>query len=441
MLLYNLITLLCVCLMNDVCKALSVHPLKTLVVFDSRLTSLQDHSEFLQSLENRDHELVFEQVDHEDFDPQFYFLSEDEHSNLYDNMIIFPIKTKRGSSSLTSSKLLKFYENGGDVLAITSPVGVTDPVRLFLNQLSIYPAPKGYILRDYFNASDEKKNTFAIAGSDSLNDYVFNSSSDAELVYSKGSSALLGSSDLLVPILKAPSTSLNKNVNDEEWTIGSQGYLIAAFQNLKNARMTWVGSDKFFANGLYESNNKAFIEELTKWTFREKSVIKVNGAKHYHADKTSYEELPYKTTDEVVYEILLSEFKDNKWIPYEGTDVQFELKMIDPYYRLTMNAEENVGESKKFTTGVFKLPDHHGVFTFQVDYKRPGLTYVESKSTHAIRNLAHTEYPRSWEITNARVYLCSIFAVIGLWLVFVVAFIATSKKVVNKPTAASKKNN
>ena len=82
----------------------------------------------------------------------------------------------------------------------------------------------------------------------------------------------------------------------------------------------------------------------------------------------------------------------------------------------------------------FTIPDHHGMFTFELDYKRPGLSFLNDKRIVAVRHLANDEYKRSWEITNAWMYVASAGFVVIAWLVFVTIFlfIGDEKKVERK---------
>ncbi|AMD20740.1 HDL004Cp [Eremothecium sinecaudum] len=400
----------------SIVSALSVHGLKTLVIYDSKITNLEDYSAFFEGLKKR--QFITDVVSVSDADTDHVALYDGE-TRLYDNLILFPIKGRIINSKISTQSLLQFFSEGGDILAITSPRGLTTPVRVFLNQLGIYPSPKDYQLVDYFQSGTA--DVITVSTREVKNSYVYSSEAPVNLVYS-GSSALLGNSELIVPILPAPRTSFARGKREDDWTIGSQGYMMAAVQNLNNARATWAGSDAFFSNANSPINSQ-FIEELIKWTFREKGVIKSVGFTHNHIDGSTWEEVPYKIRDPIVYEIGFSEWKGDQWVPYIANDVQFELRMIDPYYRLTLNASRSTKEVQYYSTGEFKLPDHHGVFSFVTDYKRTGISYIYEKDVKAVRHLANDEYPRSYEITNAWVNIGSIFCVIAWYVIFVFLYI------------------
>lgn len=403
---------------------------KTLVLYDERLTTIENYSVLFNSMRERSYDLNFVSVTN---GTESYSLFDGE-DRLYDNVVVFPAKGKSLNKQLGVKSLLKFSQNGGNLLTITSPDGVADSVRLFLNQLGVYPSPKDYRLTDNFQDSSSSLQV----SSSTLKNKLIYGNNDETFVFANSSVALLDNREQLIPVLAAPRTSYSSGKSENLWAAGSQAYLVAAFQALNSARVTWVGSTEFLDDSNTQVNGH-FVDELVKWTFQEKGVVKITGHSHSHADGTIYESVPYKIKDLVRYDIGLSEWNGEKWQPYVADDVQFELKMIDPYYRLNLVPAKSDEVTQWYTSEEFRLPDHHGVFTFQVDYKRPGITFISASDVKAIRHLAHDEYPRSWEITNAGVYLSGIFAVIFAWIVFVIFFVSTSR--VNKNINVEKKTN
>lgn len=412
-------------------NALSVHDLKTLVIYDSKVTNLEDYSQFFKSLTDRTFDVHFSAVDHGNQSLNLF----KDNRRLYDNLVVFPIKSRHLLKELPPASLMDFSSAGGDILTITSPEAVPESTRLFLNQLGIYPSPKDYDLVNY--SSSGPMRVLKLSDEMVLNKYV--SSPQGHSLEYEGSSALLDNNELIVEILTAPRTSACKDSkkNAEDWSVGTQGHLVTGFQTKDNARVTWVGSQNFFDDSHFESNGH-FVEELTKWTFREKSVIKSSGAVHKHVDGSNYDKAPYKVKDDVVYEIGLSIWDGQEWQPFVTDDVQFELRLVDPYYRITLAPTDKDNSSQFYSTGEFTLPDHHGIFTFLTDYRRSGLSFICERDVKAIRHLANDEYPRSYEITNAWIYLTSIFSVILAFLVFIILFSAQSK---NSTIASEKKKN
>ncbi|CAR27908.1 hypothetical protein ZYGR_0N03950 [Zygosaccharomyces rouxii] len=408
--------------------AASVHASKTLVLYDERLDQLDSFSNFLDDLKSREYEIDYYTAN-STADIELY----EGENRLYDNLIVLPVKGKHINKLISDKTLLQFYNDGGDILSVTSPGAVPDSIRLFLNQLGIFPSPKGYELVDNVQGS------LKIGSSEYRGSRIYEAKDGDSISLSSSSAALLDNREQIFPILAAPRTSYTGATSKDPWSVGSQGFLAAAFQNLKNARVAWLGSVDFLKNEFYGSNGN-FVQEVAKWVFQEKNVIKSVSASHFHADGTSYEEVPYKIKDTVIYEVGFSEWNGEKWVPFITDDIQFELKMLDPYYRLTLKPGRQEGEVQYYTTGEFNLPDHHGVFTFETDYKRDGFSFAVQRDVKPIRNLAHSEYARSWDISNAVIYLSSIFSVIFAWIIFIIFFI-TASPAVSKSVNTSKKNN
>ena len=130
------------------------------------------------------------------------------------------------------------------------------------------------------------------------------------------------------------------------------------------------------------------------------------------------------------------------WAPFNipaGDALQLEFTMLDPYHRLNLKPstyQPSPQNSTVFTTS-FKLPDQHGIFNFRLNYKRPFLTYVDEKRTVTVRHFAHDEYPRSYAISGAYVWMLGIGATITGWLWFVGVWLY-SKPVVEEPRKGKK---
>ncbi|RKP16992.1 Dolichyl-diphosphooligosaccharide-protein glycosyltransferase 48kDa subunit, partial [Rozella allomycis CSF55] len=90
--------------------------------------------------------------------------------------------------------------------------------------------------------------------------------------------------------------------------------------------------------------------------------------------------------------------------PFTANDLQLEIAMLDPYYRLNL---QKVGPGE-FSSGIFKLPDTYGVFTFRLIYQRPFLSYLKYENQVVLRPYALNEYERF--ITSAFPYYCNIFS-------------------------------
>jgi oligosaccharyltransferase complex subunit beta len=396
--------------------AASVKGVDLLLVYDAKLSPLESYTELVSSLESQGLKV-------ETADSSSDISIADRGVFHYQHVVILPSKQRKLGKDITGAQLVDFFNQGGDVLALTSPLGVSEAVRTFWNELGVYPAPKGYELIDHFTydkeLGQEYHNIIQLNEKNFLDQSIVR---PLELSY-QGSSALLNNNPQLIPLIQAPTTSFAKSSKDgdEEWTVGKQGYLSVAFQGLNDARALWAGDANLLSNQFLDQD-KQFVNDLIQWVFGIKNVLKTKAIRHSHADGTPYEVRPYKIKDDIHYEIELQQWDGSKWVPYVASDLQLEIKLLDPYHRLNLSLVSSSGESALYSTD-FKLPDKHGVFSFQIDYKRPGFTFLEEKDILSIRHLANDEYPRSWEITNSWVYITSSIVVFSGWFVFVLAFI------------------
>ncbi|RUS17004.1 Oligosaccharyltransferase 48 kDa subunit beta-domain-containing protein [Endogone sp. FLAS-F59071] len=97
--------------------------------------------------------------------------------------------------------------------------------------------------------------------------------------------------------------------------------------------------------------------------------------------------------------------------------------MLDPYIRKTLTPLPSASNQRaaKFQTQL-QLPDVYGVFTFRVNYKRPGYTYLVDQSTVALRPFRHDEYPRF--LTAAYPYYAGAASMSAGFLAFVVVWLS-----------------
>lgn len=79
--------------------------------------------------------------------------------------------------------------------------------------------------------------------------------------------------------------------------------------------------------------------------------------------------------------IDLEQKTDGEWRPYISDDIQLQFIMLEPYYSVMLEREEeNVGDSGKATYSYkFRVPQRLGIFRFVIDYMRYGLTFLDEQ--------------------------------------------------------------
>lgn len=199
------------------------------------------------------------------------------------------------------------------------------------------------------------------------------------------------------------------------------------------------------------SSNLAVLQALTSWLTQQQGVLRVESTSHsrnkMHAQdvRESYEELDvidedgehriqrmYRIRDTVTYSIELSQRTPAGWVPApKDLDLQVSLVMLDPYVTTNLTASQpqstietltkstSSPRSQRYST-TFQLPDRHGVYTFIVDWKRHGWSYIHTRDTSPVRPYNHDEHPRglhsAWPyVVGATSTMVAFLAFACLW--------------------------
>ncbi len=244
------------------------------------------------------------------------------------------------------------------------------------------------------------------------------------------------------------SANPDKDITNHPENAGTDTLLVSAFQARNNARVIVSGSIELFSNEFFNSKgsgNKVFCEELTKWGFGKSGVLRFRDIVHHKVDGTppdvilhekerpdlpqtlfpdpeiTRNSLVYRIKDEIVYKMIVEEFKDGSWKPFAANDMQMEFVMLDPYVRKNMIADKQTGEH----TATFIAPDNYGIFKFRVLYRRLGYSVLHAETQVSIRPFKHNEYERF--IPTAFPYYASIFSMVFGFLVFSLFFLFSSE--------------
>lgn len=356
---------------------------------------------------------------------------------LYDTIVLLPTNKRSGflRSDLLANNLLKLAELNTNIIVIGGGEGTqySAGVRAYLQELGIYPSPLNHLLIDHFNGDKQIRMGArnVVAGNGIV-------SSMPDFTYT-GGAAIVSNNQLLMPLVRADETAFTVGlkspllVADGQWASGKQAFVAAALQARNNARTLWLGLQE-----LLES------EELYMWAMQLRQKLGLMFVQHSRAAEPSKMNPPlYRVKEQAYYSVGISELRDGHWVPYRVPDSrhmpQVAFRMLDPYQRIDMQAlgpAATTDNDQQIDTFVYyanlTVPDQHGVFTFEVDYARPGYTFLKDERAVSVRHLANDEFKRSWEITNAWVYVASSGMVVMAWLLFVVIYIYVSNPRVGK---------
>ncbi|KAK9465417.1 Dolichyl-diphosphooligosaccharide--protein glycosyltransferase subunit WBP1 [Lipomyces arxii] len=421
--------LVTLCITVSSVLALSTTGSRALFVADSSF-NIDDYTVFLGDLKKRGFKIDIRSP----LDPDLSLFIYGERN--YDHVILtLPSTQKQLGPNLLTKPFLDFISKDGNVLILLNPEQhAINSVRDFAREIDIQLPFRDIKIVDHFNydadLSPELHDVLVLDSSNTVSKSVSALGGSEKLIYPSGQAFVLGNNDLIVPILRASETAYTFDPTEEmlasesPFASGTQAYLVAGIQTRNNARAVIVSTDKLFSDDLLnneKSANRKFATDVAKWVFQESGVIRLDSVTHNLINSTEQDPYIYRVKQDVEYEAKISEYVNDKWVPYIADDVQLEFTMLDPYYRITLSPSENE-ESTSFKT-TFTTPDQHGMFTFKLNYKRTGLSYIEDKRTVVVRHFGHNEFLRSFEIPNAYPYITSILVVIGAWFLFILLWI------------------
>ncbi|KAJ4374936.1 oligosaccharyl transferase glycoprotein complex, beta subunit [Neocucurbitaria cava] len=390
----------------------------------------------------------------------------------YDHVVLLPGKSKGLGPALTANNFLEFMKKDGNILlALSSEQATPTAVQSLLLEVDIsIPADKGALVVDHFNydssSAAEKHDVLLLPFPAALKSDVKNFfAGEGYVAVPRAVGQALGNeSPLISPILRAPSTAYSYNPKDEAegvedpFAVGGQLNLVSALQANNAARLTVVGSAEMLQNKWFAEKvqldgkaittaNRDFAHKLSAWTFKETGVLKVGKVLHYQDEGASKklntsvaipENNPtiYRIKSDVHFQVEISEYTNDHlapFVPSPNDNIQLEFSMLSPFHRLNLSPIGKTANATIFGVA-FKTPDQHGIFNFRVNYRRPFLTNIDEKRQVTVRHFAHDEWPRSWQISGAWVWIGGVWVTVLGWLAFVAVWLysAPSERSVKK---------
>ncbi|KAI9207209.1 Dolichyl-diphosphooligosaccharide--protein glycosyltransferase subunit WBP1 [Polychytrium aggregatum] len=423
-----------VLLLSAVCLALakSSQGSRALVLLND-LAEAPAYSQFLKSLQDRGFTLTVKAG----ADKDVRLVSHEER--VVDHVVILSPKISTYGGDITVGSLIDFVSRGGNILAVSS-AAQSEFLRDFGIEFSVDYDDSQTRVIDHFNFANQDAQHTLVAASRLVSSAAIVPSLSAPVLFRGVGHRLNGKNPLIVPVLtgypgQTYSWDLNANSELDPKTVvaGEEVVLASALQARDNARVVFVGSSDLFTDELIsspvqvgdktyaKSGNLEFITELSKWAFAEKSVLRIKKSKHHREGETEQHGI-YRIKDQMIYRVDISEYRDDVWQPFHASDVQFEALMLDPYVRVNMKetAVSHDPTVSRFTAS-FKLPDQYGVFTFKVDYRRHGYSWITASDVVEIRPYRHNQYPRF--LSAALPYYVNAFSMILAFFLFAVVFL------------------
>ncbi|KAJ3216997.1 hypothetical protein HDU67_008642 [Dinochytrium kinnereticum] len=385
---------------------------RTLVVLNSAEEESK-YSTFLGSLRARGFDLILTSAADKNALVKY-------EERIYDNLLVLA-HSAASLGGITPAAVVDFQKRGGNVLVAGSS-SVSETIRDIAVEYSVEFDEKSFVVQDDFSHLDNDPTLVLtsrfVGPAGAISEQV---KQGKPVIYRGNGARLTGRNKLATTFLSGTATSFSwpigsKKPLDKFAIVGSGLSLVSALQTRGNARIVFSGSADIFSDELLNkkladgssNGNFAFITDVSKWVFQEKGVLKIKSTSH-HRENEDRQHGAYRIKDDMVFRIEISEYNENSWRPFQATDIQFEAVMLDPYVRANLTQAGTSSDAGIFEVR-FRLPDVYGVFTFKVDYRRHGYSWIESKETVAVHPFRHNEYPRF--LTPAFPYYVNSFSMI-----------------------------
>ena len=419
---------------------LSYQSKKTLVLLDD-WHNVATNSVFWNQIKKMGYEIDFKMAN----DKEIKLTNYGEY--IYENIVFFaPTYVDSGKNEITIEKLLKFIDDGHDLMIFgSSDAGkfirslvnefgadfddfdsqVKDSVYLHYNPKEV--GLNKQLLDLYDDEIIISKNVIKISN-------IFKNPK-GYILYKGIGMDLDPQNKYVFPILSGDTNSYSVSKNTGEvFSNGEHIKLVNGYQARNNRRVVVLGSteicsDKFYylsmgedTKSMLESPNAVFCSDLLNWNFQRTGVLKFTNVKHNNNQGQSLDTYRIKDYLEYYIDILEYDYVNDSWKNYDADDIQLSFLMMNPYY---INQLKRI-YGKPTYYAKFRAPEKHGVFKFIVDYHRTGYSYIFSSTKVPLRPFYHNEFPRF--IPCAYPYYVSVFVILGSFILFSILFLYGKEK-------------
>ncbi|KAI8454936.1 oligosaccharyltransferase 48K subunit, partial [Phakopsora pachyrhizi] len=407
---------------------------KILVITEDNMKT-ENYNQFWASLRSREHELKFRSV--KEATPAL----KEFDKPAFDHLILFAPSSKHFAADLSPQALVQYLNDGGNILLAGSS-DISEFWRDFVREFEIDFDDRSTAVMDHFqNHDQDPTKIYSQADSNSRlieDEVIIPSSIKSSLspILFRGIGHSIGKNPMLMSILRASPVAYSKEIGTNEtdtnpFIIGDEIGLISGFQTRKQSRISFVGSIDFFSDDFFNAEltlpdgektptgNKKVAERLSKWTFQELGVLRIISASH---SKVNGEKEPsrYRINEEIEYKVDIQSLENGVWRPFMASDIQLEFTMLDPHLRVTLTPKKSKDGTFATYSKVFRAPDRHGVFTFNLDYRRRnGLTNLKNQLQVSVTPLEHDQYER-FIFGAYPYYLGSLNVLIGFFIFSIV---------------------
>lgn len=392
---------------------------EVLVVIESD-TVLKTHSRFIDSLAT-----IGKTIDVRPADSKSIELSFDGEY-LYDAVVLLCPTAPKMERKLSVDSLIRFVDAGRN-LFIAAGHGYSDYTSKVAASIGVDLDSKSNTLTDHqqvFKPLDDGTHTFIRAGGLVKSKYLFGDESIAgeHIVFSGPGATLFTDNELVDNVIWGSgscysSDGATKPITKIPRAAGSGCLLAASVSTRVGSRAAYFGSFDALSNKVFDKAGKKHEGAMTSfvaWTLGHTGVLRTKNLVHSSIDDSGELANEYRVKDTIKFaiDVQVWDGPNGIWTAYVADDIQVEFVMLNPWVRQRLQYS---GSPNGTYSAVIPVPDQIGVYKFNIQYFRPGVSPIVVSKVVPVRPYLHNEYERFIGMASPY-YAASFSMLIGVFL-------------------------
>lgn len=350
---------------------------------------------------------------------------------IYDAVVLLCPTAPKMEKKLPVDALIRFVDAGRD-LFVAAGHGYSEYTAKVASSIGVdldYKRNKMTDHRYVFQPLDDGSHTFIRAGGLVQSRYLFGGDEIEanDIVFSGPGATLFTDNELVDNVIWGSGSCYSTDPSAKPITkiprvAGSASVLAAALSTRTQSRASYFGSIDSLSNDVFDEAGRKHETALTSflaWTVGHAGVLRARNLVHSSISDNGDLANEYRVKDTIKFSIDVEEWNGAEavWMPYLADDMQVEFVMLNPWVRKRLQSSVHKNGTYEATIPV---PDQIGVYKFNIQYFRPGVSPIMMSKVVPVRPYLHNEYERF--IGMASPYYASSFSMlIGVLLMGLVA--------------------
>lgn len=390
-----------------------------LVVFEEE-TVLKTHSRFIDSLTAIGKTIEVRPASAGSID-----LSADGQY-LYDAVVLLCPTAPKMEKKLPVGTLIRFVDSGRN-LFVTAGHDFSDYTSKVAASIGVDLDSRKNKVTDHqkvFEKADDGTHTFIRAGGLVRSRHLFGDDNikGEDIVFTGPGATLFTDNELVDNVIPGSGSCYSTDGSSKSMTkiprvAGAACVLAAAVSTRTGSRASYFGSFEALSNNVFDKAGKQHEQAMTSflaWTLGYRGVLRTQNLIHSSVENDGETPNEYRVKDKIKFSIDVQEWDGDKgeWTAYVADDIQVEFAMLNPWVRQRLSY---TGNPRGTYTATIPVPDQIGVYKFNIQYFRPGVSPIMVSKVVPVRPYLHNEYER-FILMASPYYAGSFSMLIGVFL-------------------------